>query len=103
VPGEPADQLGGVVGEGVVMARAGPVHLDGSGAGGTALPDDGHLGDPPRVLDGEDDLADDGADQLLAFMQRDGRGVEDRLNASFPSGRRLNLLSGRADRPERNS
>jgi len=75
-----------------------------------ALPDDGHLGDPPRVLDGEDDLADDGADQLFALAQRGGRAWKTALTsvparvinpARRGSGKRGGGSSGRPGRVRR--
>ncbi len=50
-----------------------------------------------RHFNGEDDLADDGADQLFAFTQRGGRGVEDRLDVRAGPGDPVQLVGGQGN------
>jgi hypothetical protein len=73
VQGELADELDGVL-VGAVAFGAALDQRHGQPGARAALPDDLHLRPPRRLLDGDDHLADECAEQLLAVTRGDGLG-----------------------------
>ena len=102
VPGEPAHQVQGVLaGHPAMLPGAGQQH--GQFGTRTALPDDPQVRGPFPVAagraDGDDDLGDDGAEQLLALHVGGGRRVEYCPQVGAGGGDPGGFLLGQGDGP----
>ena len=101
VPGEAAHQVQGVL-AGHPAVLAGPGQRHGQLGTRAALPDDPQAGGPfPAAAgraDGDDDLGDEGAEQLLALHVAGGRRVEHRSQVRAGGGDPGGFLLGQGDR-----
>ena len=101
VPGEPAHQARGfLAGDAAVLTGPGQRH--GQFGARAALPDDPQAGSPfpaaAGLADGDDDLGDDGAEQLLALHVAGGRRGEHRPQVRAGRGDPGGFLLGQGDR-----